>query len=292
VELLVNGSILAGWTTTSPGSYSESGGRIVIADAGGTAGIFQDLPTEIGKTYVASIDAESTTTAQLGVFVGGGFVTQLATTANITTRSVQRLVFVATTNSIRLYYRETGGAGGVAYAKDTSVREVLEWTNAASFNGTTNSMQLATNPIGANLSQPYTIIVAGVVGALGAPRRLVGDASRRFAITAIGSLAIVNGGVSLQGPIQTVFAGNAYVFEITWDGSTVTVRQNGVPVLSGALAAPTGTPGNFFVGQNGDGTSFFNGQLAAVSVFDRVLTDSERATIGKAFARELGVTYG
>lgn len=593
-ELVVNGSILDGWTTTSPGSYSESGGRIVIADAGGTAGIYQDLPTEIGKTYVASIDAECTTTAQLGVFVGVGFATQLATTTNITTRGVQRLVFVATTNSIRVYYRETGGVGGIAYAKDISVREilsaqvyqdsagtlpatigspigllsdrsfggelrselfsdanasfvgeasrvspgvyrilstagaysvvnlinnpagktfevsfnvdsvtvagtglsidpgavpvsadvgskravlvsastpigikrtgaacdiqisnisvrelkghhatqatagnrpilsqvpkrlgvelssyasgfsstsgiatvetittlsgselvitsqsandsdraeipisgldmskkysveivarrgaqgtqqtvrastsldipltlissttstpyrfvvsaiatsgiirvyssdasgavgdsvvvssisvreVLEWTPAASFNGTTNSLRLATNPIGSNLSQPYTVIVAGVVGALGAVRGFCGDGVRYFRIFEDGVVGPSHAGIGRSLTTATLSAGQPYVVEMAFTGSACSVWINGILAINNAPFSPPtiSTASSFFIGHRGTGSEFFNGQLTAVTAFDRVLSDSERTTIGKAFAKELGVTYG
>lgn len=171
---------------------------------------------------------------------------------------------------------------------DVSVREVLEWTPAASFNGTTNSLQLATNPIGSNLSQPYTIVVAGVVGALGATRSLCGDSARNPKITSDGKLLIGHNGNDGRLGASVLSQGQAFVAAMFWDGSVVTIELNGAPYLSSALGAPITAAASFFIGQRGN-SEFFNGQLTGCAVFDRVLTDSERTTIGKAFAKELGL---
>jgi hypothetical protein len=80
--------------------------------------------------------------------------------------------------------------------------------------------------------------------------------------------------------------------EITWDDAVVNVYVNGSIQRSMAFPVSVNTPNNFFLGQRSNNSEFFNGQLTAVTAFDRVLSDSERTTIGKAFARELGVTYG
>jgi hypothetical protein len=183
--------------------------------------------------------------------------------------------------------------GGIPVTQSTPLPNVLEWTNAASFNGTTNSLQLATNPIGPNLSQPYTIIVAGVVGAIAGGRRVCGDLARRLSISGSGFPSVGHGAKLASATSAVVSVGQPIVFEAQWDGSTLTMWLNSAIVFSEPFAAPSGvTPGAFFVGQNGSNSDFWNGQLTAVTAFDRVLTDSERTTIGKAFARELGVTYG
>jgi len=164
-----------------------------------------------------------------------------------------------------------------------------------SFNGATNSMQLATNPIGPNLSQPYTIIVAGVCGSAvsGARRFAYGDQSRRFGLVESGEFAIVNqgnaGAIAFPGAMTV---GEAFVMEVMWDGTNATLVKNGIKANPVVCGAPTTATGAAFIGQAGWGGQFFNGQITAVTAFDRVLSDSERTTIGKAFARELGVTYG
>jgi hypothetical protein len=82
------------------------------------------------------------------------------------------------------------------------------------------------------------------------------------------------------------------IIEITWNGSVTSMWVNGESQGNTSYGPPSIAVGVANIGQRGGNIEFFNGQLAAVSVFDRVLTDSERTTIGKAFAKELGVTYG
>ena len=165
---------------------------------------------------------------------------------------------------------------------------------SASFNGTTNSLRLATNPIGSNLSQPYTIIVAGVCGALGAVRGFCGDGARHFLIFENGVVGPSHAGIGESLTTTTLSAGQPYVIEIVFTGSACSIWINGILAINNAPFSPPtiGTASSFFIGHRGTGSEFFNGQLTAVTAFDRVLTDSERTTIGKAFARELGVTYG
>lgn len=184
------------------------------------------------------------------------------------------------------------GLGNNATQATAGNRPILAQYNghpSASFNGTTNSLQLATNPIGSNLSQPYTIIVAGVVGALGATRSLCGDSARNPKITSDGKLLIGHNGNDGRSGASVLSQGQAFVAAMFWDGSVVTIELNGAPYLSSALGAPITAAASFFIGQRGNNSEFFNGQITGCAVFDRVLTDSERTTIGKAFAKELGL---
>jgi len=160
-----------------------------------------------------------------------------------------------------------------------------------SFNGTSNSMQLATNPIGPTLSQPYTIIVGGVVGAVGADRTLFGDSARRVLITSTGRAACINGGQP-QVAATTVFTqGQPIVLEATWDGTTQSIYVNGVLGLSSARSAPTTASTAAFIGQTGFGTAFFNGLLLPVFATGSVVPEAQRRQIGRGMAQKLGVTY-
>jgi hypothetical protein len=187
------------------------------------------------------------------------------------------------------------GLGNNATQSTAGNRPVLAQYNghpSASFNGTTNSMQFAVNPIGPNLSQPYTIIVAGVVGALGSLRRVVGDGAIAFGFDASNRPISTHFGAGNTAAGDSIPPGTPFVAEVVWGGANLQIRINGVVRVDSSISAPTAVGArNFQIGQSGVATSFFNGQLTAVTAFDRVLSDSERTTIGKAFARELGVTY-
>jgi hypothetical protein len=295
VELVVNGDFsngTTGWIAAQGAQLANVAGELRVTSGSDLfAQAVQTLPVVAGARYAVSWVARRGTNTPAWLVVRGVNGSPVNNSVLTQTNTGGSIVVTANTTGLILQCQTSNITGNEAFFDNISVREVLEWTNAASFNGTTNSLQLATNPIGANLSQPYTIIVAGVCGALGSARRMCGDLARRTAVTATGLLAVTHGSAaytSLTGLSQ----GSPFVFECQWDGSTLTMWLNSAIVFNWPAAAPSGvTPGAFFVGQNGDGTAFFNGQLTGVSVFDRVLTDSERTTIGKAFAKELGVTY-
>jgi hypothetical protein len=244
------------------------------------------VPVQSGKTY--RFLPNGTANRRRCQFLAlNGVTERYATEISADTSPFGYFTIPANVSAVRIYF-----AVQADMATSLSVREILEWTNAASFNGTTNSMQLAVNPIGPNLSQPYTIIVAGVCGALGAGRAMCGDRSRVFRFTETNSLRLAHFNT---GGIQSSFSlgqGQPFVAIACWDGANGYIYLNGELVASSAFPAPSASVSTFFAGQDGYNGQFFNGQITAVTAFDRVLTDSERTIIGKAFARELGVTYG
>lgn len=285
-ELVVNGRFdtANGWVV---GSWVVSGGVATAASRPYNQVIYlANNPTQAGRSYLVTYTVTALSAGSVCAFFGGtrGIKRSTAGTytetivmgASISFAGVATDDFTSTTASI----------------DNISVREVLEGTNAASFNGTTNSLQLATNPIGSNLSQPYTIIVAGVVGALGVNMRAIGDVARYFGVLSDGRFESGNRSAGSVASLTKAAAGMAFVAEVTWGGSTMNLYVNGELEKSGAVAIPSVAAGVMTVGQLGDTLQFWNGQITGISVFDRVLTDSERTTIGKAFARELGVTYG
>jgi hypothetical protein len=314
-ELVANGDFSAAlgapWFRTDVAQpWSVADGELVLTSAG-IGGAYQTIPTVAGRSYevIGNIRRGTTTDVRLRAATPSWASTILAESAVITATTPVgvRLVFTATGATTDLYLRNNGA--GTGYFDNISVRElrgnhatqstagnrpVMATHNGKpilSFNGTSNSMQLATNPIGPNLSQPYTIIVGGVVGALGTARRVCGDLARWVSITAVGGVAITNAGALAQlGDVLS--AGQPFVIEVTWNGTTAIVRLNGVVIISSALAAPTGvTPGAFFVGQNGANTLFHAGLLLPVFATGSVVPEAQRRAIARGMAQKLGVTY-
>ena len=128
---------------------------------------------------------------------------------------------------------------------------------------------------------------------MGAVRGFCGDGVRYFRIFETGVVGPSHVGVGGSLTTTTLSAGQPYVVEMVFTGSACSIWINGALARNNApIIPPTiGAASSFFIGHRGTGSEFFNGQLTGVTAFDRVLTDSERATIGKAFAKELGVTY-
>lgn len=278
-------SSASGWVFNTA---SLSGGQIVVGDTGGVASIVAtgNIPAIANAFYQITYRVVSVAGSGVSVYVGG---------TPTTVRSAPGLyseTFKATnTGGVQVVARGPSGVTS-AVIDNISVREVFEWTPAISFNGTTNSLKLATNPIGSNLSQPYTIVVAGVVGELGATRTMLANGGAvGWRITSAGKLGVLHNGAAGLNGSSTLSQGEAFVAEFVWDGSTATIRHNGAVVFSGALGVATlNRAGELIIGRFSS-SAYFNGQLTAVTAFARVLSDSERTTIGKAFAKELGVTY-
>jgi hypothetical protein len=301
LSLYANGTLIntvPKWSINSTPVVADvqSGGVRVTADSAGDAAALT-IATVAGRSYSISSIYSGTGTSSLYA---------LNANASLTTNGH----FVATGAVEIIYFRPNGNAGsGTGTWANISVRELrgnhatqstagnrpvmAEYNSKPilSFNGTSQSMQLATNPIGPTLSQPYTIIVGGVVGALGTARRVCGDLARWVSITADGGVAFTNAGSPVQ-VSNLLSAGQPFVIEATWNGTTAIVRLNGVVIISSALAAPTGvTPGAFFVGQNGANTLFHAGLLLPVFATNSVVTEAQRRQIARGMAQKLGVTY-
>jgi len=187
------------------------------------------------------------------------------------------------------------GLGNNATQATAGNRPVLTTHNGKpilSFNGTSNSMQLATNPIGP-AGQPYTVIVAGVVGALGALRAMYGDSNRILRVYHDGSVGVAH---ALAGEARSAAAlvsqGTPLVLEAWWDGTVARVALNGVQVgVNLALPGSTQTPGAAVIGQRGNSSEFFNGLLLPVFARGVVLPEAQRRQIARGMAQKLGVTY-
>lgn len=318
-ELVANGGFDSddGWTLSSNATAiapTISGGKLIFNSPNPNYTFCRgtlNANLVIGKSYEISVNCLAYTAGTFLVAVFGETASILI--SGINSAGIKKVVFYATSANTRIEIsRQSGSTNYVAEFDNISLRElkgnhatqvtagnrpILTQYNghpSASFNGTTNSLRLATNPIGSNLSQPYTIIVAGVVGALGAVRGFCGDGVRYFRIFESGTVGPSHAGIGDSLTTATLSAGQPFVVEIVYTGTHCSIWIDGVNRKNNeAFPPPTsGSASAFFIGHRGLGNEFFNGQITGISVFDRVLTDSERTTIGKAFAKELGVTYG
>lgn len=153
-----------------------------------------------------------------------------------------------------------------------------------------DSISAPSSVIGASLSQPYTMIAWGRVGALGAARRLVGDSARSLGIATTGKPSATNHGVVNSNAATTMVAGQLVILESTWDGATLAVHVNGVKEGEIASAAPTAPAGATTIGQRGSGVEYWNEAISGVVVCPAVMTDAQRLAVRKFAAAQMGLT--
>jgi len=269
----VEGSLAINGNAVPSGNYVRFGFEVVALTGNITpyvGGSIQSVITSVGSK---EINAQS----------GASVITEAS-------------IYCAAANSVTvraLSVREL--RGNHATQSTAGNRPVLTTHNGKpilSFNGTSNSMQLAVNPIGSNLSQPYTVVCGVVVGPTGAVRHIWGDSSRSLGFSAGGSIVHTHHGTSNVIPSGTYANGTPLVIEAWWDAGVVSIAVNGVLVApSSAIGAPTVAAGAFFAGQRGNGLEFFNGLLLPVFATDSVVPEAQRRQIARGMAQKLGVTY-
>jgi len=300
---LVTGFSVSGTNGTNTATAFSDGFTINQVDAssvvyGAIAGTFI-----AGRTY--ELNCTATITA-------GSFKIDSPPWGGITIFPVAgRLILRCAQNTSLIdIYRSTGGVLSTGSFRNISVRELkgnhatqstagnrflLELYNGHPMlrgNGTSTSAQLATNPIGPTLSQPYTIIVGGVVGVLGATRCLVGDSARLVRINSAGRIEAAHGGIGAVQSNSTFAAGDLVVVEVFWNAGAVTLAINGVVERSAvALAAPITPATAAFIGQRGNALEFWNGLLLPVFATGSVVPEAQRRQIGRGMAQKLGVVY-
>lgn len=288
-ELVVNGALdsAAGWTLS--GAATISGGVCDIATAG-AGWLEQGVVTKAGAVYRVTAVASLAATF-CGAWDSPGRSALLSNSA--AGRNPGFVEFFFTANDALSFIAFTSTGSGATRLDNISVREVLEWSPALSFNGTSNFLSAAQNPLGSSLSQPYTMIVAGVAGALSATCRACGDYVRSIGVLNTGAVALTHfttgSVISSSGLVTT---GAPFVLSASWDGTQAVVRLNGVQVQAGALGAPIGTQTAFAVGQRGNNAEYWNGLLDPFCVaVPFVMSDTDRKTFERAAAQRVGATY-
>jgi hypothetical protein len=297
----------ASWALVQPtsGSVSVASGSMVINSADGSyceATLIGSNAT-VDKFYVVTCTVSSPTGGGVRIDVGGaigpartvaGTYTHVAKAVNTNRVAVVRGSGVASSGTFsNISIREL--KGNHATQATAGNRFLLELYNGHPMlrgNGASTSAQFATNPIGPTLSQPYTIIVGGVVGALGANRTMCGDTTRGAGIDSSGKLRITHHSAATVVGTASLAQGVAFVAEYVWDGASATIWLNGaLDKPATALAASPTAAGGFFIGQRGNSAEFWNGLLLPVFARGVVLPEAQRRQIGRGMAQKLGVTY-
>ena len=287
------GSGVTGWVASGSCTASVADSALTLSDASPYSGYaYKNISTTIGKSYVIQYQ---TVGAREGYFE----VRNAANNANIATTQGysgtgfgQRVVtFIADSAStmVRLSDGSSSAQSDVVIASQ-SVREVLEWSYALTFDGTNDSLAAPASIIGSNLSQPYTMIAWGRPGSIGATQRMVGDGLRAIGIDAAGKVGVIHNGPGGRNGPTVVAQGQPVIIEVAWDGSTSNLYLNGAVESSGAHAAPTGTAAATAIGQYGLSTAYWQGEIGGAVVCPAVMTDAQRAAVRKFAAAQMGLT--
>jgi len=311
-ELVVNGDFSVGATgwNANVGSFSVDAGIGTLTHTTAARATSVSMTTVAGRSYEVLALVTLTNVncfVRVGTHVAGDASGQIVASESSVVVGMRRVVFVATQSTT--YLSLINSASGSSSWDNISVRELkgnhatqatagnrflLELYNGHPMlrgNGASTSAQFAVNPIGPNLSQPYTIIVGGVVGALGAVRRPFGDSARTMAVMSDGRLVATHSGAADRDTSKYFSSGESFVVEQIWDGSLLTVICNGIPVYSGVTAAPTTPATAMTIGQRGNGTGWWNGLLLPVFATNSVVPEAQRRQIARGMAQKLGVSY-
>jgi len=312
-ELVVNGDFSVGATgwNANVGSFSVDAGIGTLTNTTAARATSVSMTTVAGRSYEVLALVTLTNVncfVRVGTHVAGDASGQIVASESSVVVGMRRVMFVATQSTT--YLSLINSASGSSSWDNISVRELkgnhatqatagnrflLELYNGHPMlrgNGASTSAQFAVNPIGPDLSQPYTIIVGGVCGALGVFRRMCGDSARAIGVSPSGAISLTHRAASRTSDTGLLSEGAAFVIETTWDGATLIIRLNGVLVLSVALTtAPNVAAGPMMIGQRGDGAEYWNGLLLPVFATNSVVPEAQRRAIARGMAQKLGVTY-
>lgn len=120
-ELVVNGDFSAGlanWVQWGTAVSSVSEGVLSITGQGSTSGVYQDIPTVVGRTYV--LDFRATGFVRVMLYANSGF------SPAIPNSNAPRVTFVATSSVTRIYVycnsRDTGTIDNISLEHVTGYR--------------------------------------------------------------------------------------------------------------------------------------------------------------------------
>lgn len=280
---LMTGLAISGTNATNTGSASGNGFTINQVDTSSIVGATISLPVvpTAGKSYYV--------TSTISGLSGYGFKVDNLAWSPAPVQATAGFVLTATSSpspSIYIYRGSTPAAGTFS---NISVREVLEWSYALTFDGN-DSLAAPASIIGTNLSQPYTMIAWGRVGAVGAARAMQGDAARWIGISSSGKAIASNSGTASQIGTTTLQQGAGAIIEAVWDGAAMSVYLNGTREVN---QVPTGAPitaaSAHSVGQAGSAVNFWNDALGGAVVCPAVMTDAQRLAVRRFAAAQMGL---
>lgn len=293
--------LAAGYTAGGVTFVSVEPGEIVLENVAAFGRLEYALAVEAGATYVMQIPLGWTSGA-LRIWDGPPFSDTLVSHPNITTPHTA--IFRPTVETITLRIQNQGHignqatfrpytirkiAGNHAYQSTDAARPTLQQTAGGvwylAFDGTNDHLI-------SNVIPSTTMTIAACFRTAGLSDLIVGsiDAGKRTFLSLNGN-GHLGAGVGSQnhsvitsgGPDRR---GEDVVGLVQFDGSTVLLEENGIPVYDGAQSgAPSGLP--LFFGANNEGvhSNHLNGRLWGAMVIDAKVTQPDRLLIQRELSR-------
>lgn len=280
---LATGVVITGTNGTNTGSSTANSFTINQVDATSVvnASISLSKSTTPGASYLLSSTPSSLS--------GNGFkvdsTSWTPSAASVTANTVLTATNVPT-SQIQVYRSAPPAAGAFS---NISVREVLEWSYVLPFDGN-DSLAATASVIGSTLTQPYTMIAWGKVGAIGSARAMQGDSARWVGISSSGKAIVSNSGTASQIGTTTLQQGAAAIIEAVWDGSAMSLYLNGAREVNQAATGAPATAASFHsIGQAGGAVNFYNDQIGGAIVCPAVMTDAQRLAVRRFAAAQMGL---
>lgn len=165
----------------------------------------------------------------------------------------------------------------------TWVESVINGNPALQFNGTSSKMSLPTSSDLGIQSNPYEFFVVGKSSSSNVQFLIAGGALEQFEYHLNGStgarfipttLAYID-----KGTAGSYTNGSAHLFSARASASGGAVRVDGVDGGTSESNLLSSDGGNLLLGVRGDGTYYFNGDIAEVIIYNRVLSAEERTSV-------------
>lgn len=277
--------VISGANATNTGSASGNGFTLNQVD---TSSI---VAATIGLSAVSTAGKSYYITSTPSGLSGNGFKVDNTAWTPAPAQVTAGFTITATgTPSAGIYiYRNTAPAAGTF--SNISVREVLEWSYALTFDGTNDSLSAPASIIGPTLTQPYTMISWCRIGAIGSARAMQGDSARWAGVSVAGKPVVVHGGAATKTGMPTFTQGQLVVFEATFDGANVSTWINGVKDIDQSpTTAPTTAAAAHSIGSPGVASSYYNEAIGGCVVAPAVMTDAQRSAVRKFAAAQLGLS--
>lgn len=287
-NLAVNGDFsngATGWTVSGV-AVSISGGKLTgTTDAGSNLfAISAGIPVVAGKSYQLIWDVDSRGVGSSGVYIYNQSYDATMNPAVDATLGTRRHVFTAKTTANMALQVVGGGASSVGTFDNFQVCEVLEWTNAISFDGSNDFLQT-----GITTGNEGWICAGVTLGAHATGQTIVANGAASDADSgvwvrvgpAVNSVVLLTGNGATRntlGTATTALLGVPRVVEAGWTASTMSVGIDGT-LSSGAKTTDCTKAAGLAVGAS-QGWSL-NGPMTAIIYTPVLPSAADRALIRK-----------
>lgn len=294
-NLVVNGEgdSAAGWSTDG-GSLAAVAGQLVFTASAGISypSISQTVPLVVGRKYQVSVYGATGTSGDAPAFNAGSLspsVNIVITSGQVTTWF---LTATATSTLIYAFAAAASSAAGTIIFDNITVQEVLEWSNAISFDGSDDFLQTGITTgnqgwvcagvrFGAPLGNYETVFSngAGVSTLKGVwLTRLPGNSDSSALFMGVGNGTAVS---SLSAPSGISLLGTARVVEGGWTASTVEVGVDGQTASAARTGDATPAPYTTLVGAYVSGFHHLQGPMTAQVICPVLPSAADRTIIRK-----------